>query len=169
MRAQGSTRRRWIAAPLMSCVLFAVWLLLNNTLSAGHVVLAALFAIAVPWLTERLRPTRPRFARPRVIMRLAAVVLRDIVVANIDVARRILGPEHAITPGFVWIPLALRDPHAIVSLAGIISLTPGTLSVDVTTDRRYLLVHAFHLDDEAALVTTIKARYEAPLREIFES
>jgi multicomponent K+:H+ antiporter subunit E len=94
------------------------------------------------------------------------VVLRDIVMSNIDVAKRVLGPEAAIQSRFVWVPLRLRDPHAIVALAGIITLTPGTLSSELSEDRRYLLVHALHCTDEAALVADIKARYEAPLLEL---
>ena len=65
-------------------------------------------------------------------------------------------------------PLAIRDAHGVATLAGIITMTPGTLSADLTDDRRYLLVHAFNVDDEQALVASIKERYEAPLREIFE-
>ncbi len=169
MRSTSPLGRNWLPAPILSCVLFAVWLLLNNALSLGHVVLGALLAIALPWFTERLRPDRPALTRPGVILRLGAIVLWDIVIANIDVARRILGPERAIEPGFVWVPLALHDPHGIAALAGIITLTPGTLSVDVTADRRYLLVHAFHVGDEAVLIDGIKTRYEAPLREIFDA
>jgi multicomponent K+:H+ antiporter subunit E len=122
----------------------------------------------VPWFTERLRPERPRIRRPLVIARLAGAVLWDIVLSNIEVARRILGPESAITPRFVWVPLELTDPHAILSLAGIITMTPGTLSAELSPDRRHLLVHAFNVDDEAALVAQIKARYETPLKEIYE-
>jgi multicomponent K+:H+ antiporter subunit E len=81
-----------------------------------------------------------------------------------DVAKRVLGPESAIRPAFVWVPLDIQDPHGIVALAGIITLTPGTLSSDLSEDRRHLLVHALHCEDEAALVADIKARYEAPLR-----
>ena len=101
------------------------------------------------------------------IVRLGLVVLWDIVLSNIEVARRILGPEEAIRPAFVWMPLELTDPHAIVSLAGIITMTPGTLSAELSPDRRHLLVHAFNVDDEPALIAQIKARYESPLKEIF--
>jgi len=160
--------KRWLPAPLLSATLFAVWLLLNNTVDAAHLVLGALVAIVVPWFTERLRPERPRIRRPLVILRLGLVVLWDIVMSNIEVARRILGPEAAIRPAFVWLPLDLTDPHAIVSLAGIITMTPGTLSAELSADRRHLLVHAFNVDDEAALIAQMKARYEAPLKEIFE-
>jgi len=157
-----------LPAPLLSVVLFAVWLMLNQSLSLGHVALAALLAIVVPWFSERLRPDRPRLKKPGLIVRFGLIVLLDIVKSNIEVARRILGPEAAIRPRFVWVPLAIRDPHGIVSLAGVITMTPGTLSAEVSDDRRYLLVHAFNVDDEAALVADIKSRYEAPLMEIFD-
>ena len=113
-------------------------------------------------------PERPRLKAWGTIVRLGLVVLRDILVSNVDVARRVLGPERAIRSRFVWVPLAIRDPHGIVALAGIITMTPGTLSSELSEDRRFLLVHALHCDDEAALVADIKARYEAPLVEIFE-
>lgn len=160
--------KRWFPAPMLSTLLFVVWLLLANTLDAAHVVLAALLAMVVPRFTERLRPERPRIGKPLAIARLGLVVLWDIVLSNIEVARRILGPEDAIKPAFVWLPLDLTDPHAIVSLAGIITMTPGTLSAELSADRRFLLVHAFNVEDEAALVAQMKARYEAPLKEIFE-
>jgi multicomponent K+:H+ antiporter subunit E len=160
--------KRWLPAPLLSALLLVVWLLLNNTLDPAQIVLGALLAIVVPRFTERLRPERPRIRKPLVIARLGLVVLWDIVLSNIEVARRILGPEEAIKPAFVWMPLELTDPHAIVSLAGIITMTPGTLSAELSSDRRYLLVLAFNVDDESALIAQMKARYEAPLKEIFE-
>jgi multicomponent K+:H+ antiporter subunit E len=80
--------RRWLPAPLLSATLLAVWLLLNNTLDPAHVVLGALLAVVVPWFTEPLRPERPRLRRPLVIVRLGLVVLWDIVLSNIEVARR---------------------------------------------------------------------------------
>jgi multicomponent K+:H+ antiporter subunit E len=85
----------------------------------------------------------------------------------VEVARRILGPEAALKPRFVWVPLDIQQPWGIATLAGIITLTPGTVSSDLSADRRYLLVHALNEDDPAALVATIKARYERPLMEIF--
>jgi multicomponent K+:H+ antiporter subunit E len=79
----------------------------------------------------------------------------------------VLGPESAIHPGFVEVPLDLASTHGIAVLAAIVTMTPGTLTCDVAADRSHLLVHALHLTDAAALVADIKARYEAPLVEIF--
>jgi multicomponent K+:H+ antiporter subunit E len=159
-------RSRFLPAPLTSLVLFVSWLLLSGV-SAGHVVLGAILAVAIPLFTERFRPERPRPGRWLTALRLALTVLRDIVVSNIQVAILILGPERRIEPRFVWLPLDIRDPHGIGTLAGIITMTPGTLSSDLTDDRGHLLIHAFNAGDEAALIATIKVRYEAPLRRIF--
>jgi multicomponent K+:H+ antiporter subunit E len=153
-------------APLLSATLFVAWLLLNGV-SAGHAVLGAVLALAIPLVTERFRPDRPRIRNWAAVVRLAFVVLWDIVVSNVQVALLILGPERRIRPAFVWLPLDVRDPHAIASLAGIITMTPGTLSADLTDDRRHLLVHALNAGDEEALVAGIKERYEAPLMRIF--
>jgi multicomponent K+:H+ antiporter subunit E len=111
--------------------------------------------------------TWPHLHRPGVVGKLALRVLRDIVVSNIEVTRRVLGPEAAIKPGFLRVPLDLTDEWAITTLAGIITMTPGTLTADVAADRSYLLVHAFHVDDADAIIASIKTRYEAPLKEIY--
>jgi multicomponent K+:H+ antiporter subunit E len=103
-----------------------------------------------------------------VVLRLGLTVLKDIVTSNVEVAQLILGDESKIRPGFVWLPLTITDPHGIVALAGIITMTPGTLSADLSSDRRHLLIHAFNLGDEAALIEAIKTRYERPLLEIFQ-
>ena len=155
-----------LPAPLLSVTLFVAWLLLNGV-STGHVALAAVLALAIPLLTERFRPDHPRIRNWAAVVRLVFVVLWDIVVSNVQVALLILGPERRIAPRFVWLPLDVRDPHAIASLAGIITMTPGTLSADLTDDRRHLLVHALNAGDEAALIAGIKQRYEAPLMRIF--
>ncbi len=160
--------KRLLPAPLLSAALLLCWLMLNQSASAGNWLLGGALALAVPWFTERLRPDKPRLKAWSAVLRLGGVVLKDIVLSNVEVARRVLGPESVLSPGWVWVPLDIRDPHAIVALAGIITLTPGTLSAELSEDRRHLLVHAFNLGDAQALVADIKARYETPLREIFE-
>lgn len=161
--------KRLLPAPLLSLLLLLMWPVLNDAWSLGHLLLGAALALAIPWFTDGLRAERPRLSRPLAITRLTGVVMWDIVQSNIDVAKRILGPEAAIKPGFVRVPLSIRDPHGIATLATIITMTPGTLSADLDTDRSHLLIHAFNLDDEAALIESIKTRYEAPLMRIFTS
>jgi multicomponent K+:H+ antiporter subunit E len=165
-----SLRRTLLPSPLTSLALFIAWPMLNESASVGQLLLAALLAWLIPLLLAPLRPRASRIGSWRAIVRLAAVVLYDIVRSNIDVARRVLGRDSAIQPRFVWVPLDVEDPLAVVLLAGIITTTPGTISAELSDDRRHLLVHALHVDDDsaaAAVVADIKARYEAPLMEIF--
>lgn len=159
--------RRLFPAPLVSLALACAWIMLNGSLAAGHLVLAAALATALPLVLARWIQPLPRIGRPATIARLTLVVLHDIVMSNLQVARLILGPEARIRPGFVRVPLAISDPFAIATLAGIITMTPGTLSCAVAPDRSHLLVHALDLADPAQLVADIKARYERALLEIF--
>jgi multicomponent K+:H+ antiporter subunit E len=153
--------------PLQSVVVLATWLALNNTLAPGQVLIGVVLAVALPLTVRRLVPVPVNARHPWRAVRLLLRVAGDIVIANLQVAVLIIGPERRLRPAFVRIPLDGRDPVGTAILAGIITLTPGTLSVDTIDDGRTLLVHALDVADEAALVATIKARYEAPLRAIF--
>ena len=159
--------KRFLPSPPLSGAVFLLWLLLVARLSIGHVLLGALLALALPLLAAFLQPERARFGRTAMILVLTRRVLWDIVLSNIEVARRILGPERVLTPTFVWLPLELTNIHAITALASIITLTPGTVSAELSHDQRHLLIHCFNLKDAQALQASIKARYEAPLKEIF--
>lgn len=166
--AASTWRRRLLPAPGLSAVLALLWPVLNQSWSLGQLLLGALIALVLPRFTEPLAAGRPTLRRPLLALRLAGQVLRDIVASNLAVAGLILGPAARLRPAFVWLPLRITDPHGIVALASIITMTPGTLSADLSPDRRHLLIHALNVDDEAALVAEIQARYEAPLIEIFE-
>src|SRR5690606_1961009 len=107
---------------------------------------------------------------PLIIMRLFFHVVTDIVRSNIAVARLIwLGKEKAnATPGFLQIPLTIRDPHGLAGLACIITFTPGTVWTNYSEADQILTLHVLDLKDEDAWRATINNRYERPLKEIFE-
>jgi multicomponent K+:H+ antiporter subunit E len=159
---------RLLPSPLLSAAILVFWLLLNNTLDPGHIVLALLLAWLLPLLTARLGGRRLRLGAPLVALRLAVVVAFDVVMSNIEVARLILGRKSRIRSCFVHLPCILDDPEAVAALAGIITMTPGTLSVEISADRRIITIHSLHAPDPDAIVASIKARYERPLAEIFQ-
>ena len=159
--------KAWFPAPLLSVAVFAVWLLLAATFDPAHLLLAAVLAIVLPLAAQKLRTESAGVRRPMLAARLGLRVLGDIVLSNIEVARRILGRESKMRPGFVWIPLDITNRHGISALAGIITMTPGTVSSELSPDQRHLLVHFLHLEDADAAIAQIKTRYEAPLREVF--
>lgn len=161
--------RKWVPQPLLSAVLAVTWLLLVNRLTLGHFFLGFLLGLAIPWFSVRFWPNRPRLYRPALLPALVARVFWDILWANLVVAKWILWrPPHTLQSRFVVLPLALRDEFAITLLVNIISLTPGTVSSDLGPDRPHLLIHCLNVTDEQGLVRRIQARYEKPLREIFE-
>jgi len=156
-----------IAHPWLSVLLAASWLLLQHTLAPFHLISAALIGLLVPRLLHTFLPaTRPIRVMP--VMRLTLLVLWDIVVSNITVARLVLGPMSLPRPAWVTVPLALSHPTAISLLATIITTTPGTVSCTIDEQRCEILVHALDCSDPAQMAADIKARYETPLLAIFE-
>ena len=160
-------RKRWLPSPPLSVVVFCFWLLMNDQVTRGHVLMALVLALLIPPFAARLDREFARIGNLRGAPRMLGILLLDIVRSNITVALQVLGPEAKIRPGFIWVPLDIANIHGIAALTSIITLTPGTVSSALSDDRRYLLVHVLNLDDAERVVRQIKTRYEAPLMEIF--
>ena len=158
---------RVLPFPSLSLILWLAWMLLSG-FTAGHALLGAVLAVLLPLTTRPFWPNVPRIRNLPRMFGFVVVVLYDIIVANVSVAIKVLGPLKSLRPGFVEFPIELDDDFAIALLASTISLTPGTVSADVSQDRQTLLIHALDVDDPDALVAEIKQRYERSLKEIFE-
>lgn len=157
--------------PLMLMgAMFVMWLLLNNSLSAGHSVLGALLAVLLGWASMSMRPLQPRLHRLHLAVKLIFVVLFDILRSNIAVGRIILGivPREQVQSGFLDIPLELHDPHGLAVLATIVTSTPGTIWATHDEQTSTLTLHVLDLKDEEGWIRTIKDRYEQPLIGIFQ-
>jgi len=161
--------KRLFPAPWLSLALWALWLLLNLSLSAGNLLLGAALAILAPVMFAPLRPLPVRIRRPGVILKLFFLVGRDVVASNIAVAWGVLragkNPPRSL---FIKIPLDLRDANGLAALSMITTVVPGTIWSELALDRSVLLLHVFDLDDEAAFIEHFKTAYERPLMEIFE-
>lgn len=160
---------RLLPHPVLTPALAAIWLLLNNSAAPGHIALGLLLGWLIPLFTLRFWPERVRIRKPLTFLRFALIFLGDVFVANLAVARLILGHPARLRPAFVEVPLDLESDLAISLLANTICLTPGTVSARLSEDRRTLLVHCLDAPDPEAVRDDIKARYEAPLKEVFES
>ncbi|EON93701.1 pH adaption potassium efflux system protein PhaE [Marinobacter lipolyticus SM19] len=153
--------------PWLSVTLFVVWQFLSNDISGASVVMGLILAWLIPQLTQGFWPERPTLSRPWRMPGYLLRVLVDIVVASITVARLILSGRTP-KPVFVSYPLELEQPMAITILASTISLTPGTVSADVSDDQRILLIHTLDASNEQDVIDAIKQRYEKPLLEMFQ-
>ena len=156
--------------PVLVGVLTVMWLLLNQTLAPGQILLGFVLAVVLAWASTRLRPLQPRLRRIYPAVGLMLVVVRDIVRSNIAVARIVLGlvRDREVRSGFLDIPLDMHDPHGLAVLAAIITSTPGTVWVGLSPDGSRLTLHVLDLKDEAEWIRLIKTRYERPLMRIFE-
>ena len=108
------------------------------------------------------------FAKGAQIVRFTAFFLWELLVANLRVARDVLRPgQLRLRPRVIAVPLDLRGDVPVTLLANIISLTPGSLSLDVSSDRKTLYVHAMHAPDEGTAKDEIKSGFERMIAELF--
>ena len=160
--------KRFLPSLPLSAGLLALWLLLNDSVSPGHLLLGLLLALVVPWMVAPLKPPGGPLRRPLLLTRLVLRVGGHVVLSAFDVLRGVLRPRRSPpTGGFVVIPLDLRDVHGLTALAIITTVVPGTVWSELAPDRSALLLHVFDLHDEAAFIAHFKRDYELPLKEIF--
>jgi multicomponent Na+:H+ antiporter subunit E len=92
--------------------------------------------------------------------------VKEVVISNFRVAHDVLTPTHHMKPGFLAIPLDDLSERQILVLANLITMTPGTLSMDVSTDRKTLYLHAMYIDDPETVRQEV-AVYQRKIREVF--
>lgn len=160
--------KRWLPHPLLTGLLTLTWLLLNNTLSLSQLLLGLLLGWGIPLLCQDFLLKAPRLRRPGLLLRYMLMVVYDIVVANLHVARLVLGRTQDLKPAFIEVPIDIEDEFLLTLLACVVSLTPGTVSSGLSGDRKTLLLHGLDVADKDAVIHQVKTRYEAPLKEIFE-
>ncbi len=161
--------RHLIQRQILPLFLLVCWLLLNKGNTAGDLVMGLIIAYTLTWLARWLRPLYAYPKKPLVSLKLIWNVAVDITKSNYQVGKLILlGSRSGATPGFLKIPLKMKDPHALAALSCIITYTPGTVWSDYSEDENILTLHVLDLKDEAAWRHTVQYRYERPLLEIFE-
>jgi multicomponent K+:H+ antiporter subunit E len=158
-----------IRYPLAVLSLTCFWLLLHWSLAPGQILLGMGLALVITSALSHLWPDRRRPQRPLLILRYLWRMAVDVLIANLRIAALVLTPSRHPRPAFVELPVALTEPFALYVLATTISLSPGSLSADLSDDRRVLLLHLLDApdpEDAAAECAKIKDRYERLLLEI---
>lgn len=160
--------QRWLPHPILTAALVLLWMFLLNDFSAGGLIMGLILGMAISIMTSQFWPDRPKVRSWSKALEFMVIVAWDVIVANIIVARLILFcPVGKLNTRWVTVPIELKTPEAITILAGTITMTPGTVSSDVSADGRSLLVHCLDAPDAEVAVREMKARYEARLMEIF--
>ena len=162
-----SLLQRWLPHPLMTAVMVVLWMLLQNSFSIAGLIMGVLLGVIIPRITSGFWPDRPPIRSHRKALSFLLLVAWDVVVSNIVVARLILFRRTSkLRTRWVSVPLELQSPEAITLLSSTITMTPGTVSADISADGRNLLVHCLDAADAEATVLQMKRRYEARIKEI---
>lgn len=157
-----------MTAFLANILLALAWMALTDSFNAGGLITGFLFGFFVIWIGRRDRSTATYHRRLLAIAGFIPYFIKELVAANLRVAYDVLTPQDHMQPGIVAVPLDLETDLQITLLATCITLTPGTLSLHISEDRRTLFVHAMYIDDPETLVHEIKQGFEKRIREIIQ-
>lgn len=150
-------------------VLALGWAAITGNFSGLNLLFgAAIGALAVLLLRSAFAPPRA-LRKLRRIISLAVLFLYELMVSAIRVAIIVVTPDlkSALRPAIVAVPLTVKSDAEITLLANLITLTPGTLSVDVSDDRSLLYVHVLTLSTREALIADIASGFETKVKEVF--
>lgn len=153
--------------PLLSIILIFSWLILMHSLAFVHLLSAATLGIVLPKITQFFIQPAEEKVNWLAAFKLFWVVIYDIIIANIQVSKLILGPHDRLHPKWIRVPLETNHPKINTLLALIVTTTPGTVSAGLDDERGDMLVHALDSLDPNSLIDEIKTRYEQPLMRIF--
>lgn len=159
--------RTWFPYPLLSAGLLAIWLLLNQSVAPGTILMGSVLATGLGWVTLKLGLARSHPRRILLMLRFGFTIALDIIRSNLAVAAVILrGRRRPPNSGFLTVDIDLDDENALALLACVMTATPGTAWLEYDRLRKSLLFHVLDMENERVWIDTVK-RYEAALKEIF--
>jgi len=152
--------------PLWNILLALVWAALNGEFSFMNLVSGFILGYAVLWLMQPVIGKATYFTKVGQGLDLAFFFLKELIVANFSVAYYVLAPQDRMRPAVQAIPLEPAKDISITLLANLITLTPGTLSLDVSPDRKYLFIHNIGVTDIEKSRKEIKETFERRILEV---
>ena len=154
---------------VLNVLLAMAWVALTGNSDPVNFIEGFVLGYVILWLSRRVYGPSIYFSTVPKAIRLIGFTVWELVVASLRVAYLVLSPSMPVRPGIVAIPLDVKSDVAITSLANLISLTPGTLSLDVSDDLRVLYIHAMYIEgDPSSVRREIKAGFEKRVKEVFE-
>ena len=151
---------------LLVVLLALAWMALTGQFTFPNLVAGLALSYAMLWLMQRTLGPMHYFAIARRLPGFVLFFVWDLIKANLQVAYTVIRLRHELRPGIIAIPLEARTDVEITLLANLITLTPGSLTLDVSTDRRVLYMHAMHIDDVDGFRRGIKEGLERRLLEV---
>jgi multicomponent Na+:H+ antiporter subunit E len=152
---------------LLNLLLALAWMALTGQFTGFNFLAGFALGFLVLWLSQRTRTTAPYVKKMWQIADFLLYFLWELLKANLRVTYEVLTPTHHMRPGVIAVPLDLKTDLEILVLTSLITLTPGTLSLDVSEDRKTLYIHAMFIEDRKEMRKLIKEGFERRVREVF--
>lgn len=149
-------------------VLSLAWAAIAGNFSILNIFMGFLFGLLAIWLVREQLGASLYFRKSRKIASLMILFLYELVLSTFSVALLVLKPRLDFEPGIIAFPLMVKSDVEITLLANLITLTPGTLSVDVSDDKKTLYVHAIDASDPEGIIADIANGFEKKVIEVFE-
>jgi multicomponent Na+:H+ antiporter subunit E len=153
---------------LWNLMLAFAWLALTGQFNAVNFVAGFVLAYLVLWLVRPVLKSSNYFLKIPQIVNFILFFLWQLILSNLRVAYEVITLPHSMRPGIVAVPLDVKTEAAITLLANLITLTPGTLSLDVSADRRVLYIHTMYVDNVEQFRREIKEGFERRVLEVFQ-
>jgi multicomponent Na+:H+ antiporter subunit E len=151
---------------LLNLILALTWSALQGELNASNVIIGFFLSAAIIYVFRSLFFQPRYFVKVGLGVKLTLVFCRELLMSNLSVLWVVLNPRLRVRSGVIAVPTDLRGDVALTLLANMITLTPGTLTLDISPDRRYLFVHTLNLDDPEDVKRDIHQAFEVYLREL---
>jgi multicomponent Na+:H+ antiporter subunit E len=153
---------------LWNILLALVWVGMTEDYTPPNLAIGFLLGLLILFIASRVVGTPNYLIKVRQVIGLLLFTIWELIQANLRVAYEVLTPGYGMRPGVIAVPLDARTDTEITLLANLITLTPGTLSLDVSTDRRVLYIHVMHIDDHnlEAVRRNIKEGFERRVLEV---
>jgi multicomponent Na+:H+ antiporter subunit E len=151
---------------LLNVIIAFLWMFFQRGWDMLSFAKGYLIGIIILFLLRRFFPTRFYLARLVAIISLLLLFLVELVKANYGVLKEVIRPTLKIQPGIFALPVEVKKDWEIMLLANLITLTPGTLVVDISDDNDVLYVHSMHIDDVDDLINDIKNSFEKAIMEV---
>lgn len=153
---------------LLNILLALAWAALTGQFTPTNVIIGFGLGYILLWLAQRATGPSTYFKKVRQVIGFTFFFLWELILANLRVAYDVVTPRHHMRPGVVAIPLDIKTNAEITLLANLITLTPGTLSLDISTDKSTLYVHAMHIDSVELFRQDIKEGFERRVQEVMQ-
>ncbi|WP_416729038.1 Na+/H+ antiporter subunit E [Fictibacillus sp. JL2B1089] len=151
---------------ILNLLIGVIWMFLSESYSFASFIVGFVIGAALLYLLNRFIPDSYYFKHVRAILYLVFLFIRELLLANIEVLKWVYKPKLNFQPGILALPIDVKKNWEITLLANLITLTPGTLSVDVSRDQRYIYIHALDLPDVNETIVSIKESFEKAIREV---